>query len=283
MNSGTGRQIVAASLLVALIVGAHACSRGDAKLGSEEARELYELSHISLRFGVVREFLNAQIALHRATWTPEQFEVATRVLDERLSEEALARAIVDRLAKQPEPRFKEAVLAWLGTSEARQVHAAPAITTDAETAAELKGFMAGEYQLQPSETRLALIERYDRAAHCSSDSSSLLRLSVYGAGVMSDALMPGDARAGDAFLKKFAEEKSELLEPIFEELSVIMLQFAFRGLSDAEVAAFVERSESEPMQWYYRTLSNVFLDTIGEITSDLGTSFSTALESKPSA
>jgi hypothetical protein len=54
-------------------------------------------------------------------------------------------------------------------------------------------------------------------------------------------------------------------------------------LSDADVAAFVERSESEPMQWYYRTLSNVFLDTLEEISNDLGAAFVTALESQPDA
>jgi hypothetical protein len=52
-------------------------------------------------------------------------------------------------------------------------------------------------------------------------------------------------------------------------------------LSDAEVAAVVERSESEPVQWYYRTLSNVFLDTLEEVSSNLGATFVAALESQP--
>ena len=283
MNSGTGRQIVAASLLAALLVGGHGCSRDEARLGTDEARELYALSHISLRFGVVREFLDEQIALHRATWTPEQFENASRVTEQRLSAEILSRKILDHLATQPDPRFTAAVLEWLRTSEARQVHEAAAITTDAEIAAEFKAFMAAEGQRQPSAERLALIERYDRAARCSSDSRSSLRLAIYAAGVMSDALAPSEARAGAEASRKFAERKSELLEPVFEELSAITLQFAFRGLSDADVAAFVERSESEPVQWYYRTLSNAFLGALEEISSDLGAVFVAALESQPDA
>jgi hypothetical protein len=283
MNAGAGRQFIAVSLLAALLVGGHGCSRDEATLSSDEARELYELSHISLQFDGVRGFLDSQIALHGVAWTPEQLEVATRVTAERLSAENLSRKILDRLAAQPDPRFTDAVLQWLRTSEARQVHAAAAIMTNAKTAVELNVFMTAENRLEPSEERLALIERYDRAARYSSNSSSSLRLAIYGAGMMSDALVPSDARAGAEALRQFAEQRSELLEPIFEELSAVTLQFAFRGLSDADVAAFVERSESEHMQWYYRTLSNVFLDTLEEISSNLGAAFVAALESTPGA
>jgi hypothetical protein len=281
MNSHTGRQIAAVPLLVALLVAGHGCSRDDARLSTDEALELFELSHISPQFDVVREFLDAQLVQPRATWTPEQFEVATRIVGEHLSTENLSRKILERLETQPDPQFTDTVLEWLRTPEVRQVHAAAATTTNAKAGAELKAFLAAEDRIQPSGERLALIERYDRAARRSSDSSSSLRLAIYGAGVMSDALLPSDARAGADALRQFAEQKSELLAPIFEELSAVTLQFAFRGMSDADVAAFVERSESEPGQWYYGTLSNVFLDTLEEISSKLGAAFVTELESQP--
>ena len=281
MNSNTGRQIAAVPLLVALLVAGHGCSRDDARLSTDEALELFELSHISPQFDVVREFLGAQLVQPRATWTPEQFEVATRIVGEHLSTENLSRKILERLETQPDPQFTDTVLEWLRTPEVRQVHAAAATTTNAKAGAELKAFLAAEDRIQPSGERLALIERYDRAARRSSDSSSSLRLAIYGAGVMSDALLPSDARAGADALRQFAEQKSELLAPIFEELSAVMLQFAFRGMSDADVSAFVERSESEPGQWYYGTLSNAFLDTLEEISSKLGAAFVTELESQP--
>ncbi len=283
MNSSAGRQIVAVPLLAALLIVGHGCSRGEARLSTEEALELFALSHISPQLDAVREFLDAQIALRRTTWTPEQFDIATRVIGERLAAENLSRMILDRLETQPDPPFTDTVLEWLRTPEVRQVHAAATTTTNAGTAAELRAFMAVENRIRPSDERLALIERYDRAARCSSDSSSSLRLAIYGAGVMSDALLPSDARAGTDALRRFAEQKSELLAPFFEELSAVILQFAFRGLSDAEVAAVVERSESEPVQWYYRTLSNVFLDTLEEVSSNLGATFVAALESQPDA
>jgi hypothetical protein len=283
MHSGTGRQIIAGSLLASLLVAGHGCSREEAGLGIDEARELYALSHIAPLFDVAHEFLDAQIAMRQGTWSPEQIDVATRVIGNRLAAGTLAPRIIERLEAQPDPRFTDTVMEWLRTSEARQIHAATAATTDAEATAKFRDFMATERQLELSENRLALIERYDRAAHCSSDSFGALRLAIYGAAMMSDALAPSDARNEADSLRQFAEQKSELLEPVFEELSAVTLRFAFRGLSDADVAAFVERSESEPMQWYYRTLSNVFLETLEEISNDLGAAFVAALESQPDA
>ena len=77
--------------------------------------------------------------------------------------------------------------------------------------------------------------------------------------------------------------EAELPEPVFQELSEVTLLFAFRGWSDADVAAFVERCESEPLQWYYVTLSTVFFDILEEISNDLGSAFVAALESQPDA
>jgi len=98
---------------------------------------------------------------------------------------------------------------------------------------------------------------------------------------MAEALEPSDERAATDDLRKSTERKSELLMPVFEELSAITMLFAFRGLTDADVAAFVERCESEPIQWYYQILSNAFLDTLEEISNGLGVEFVTALEAQP--
>jgi hypothetical protein len=283
MHSGTGRQIVAFWLLASLFMAGHGCSRDGATLGVDQARELYALSHIPPQFDFAQEFLIAQIALRQATWSPEQSAAASRVAEERLASGSLSSQIIARLAATAEPPFTKEILEWLRTPEVRQVHAAAGATTNTETAAEFRKFMTAMDRPKPSAERLALVERYNQAARSSSDSLASLRLAIYGAGVMSDAIEPPDARVGADALKEFSEQKTELLEPIFQELSAVTLVFAFRGWSDADVAAFVERCESEPLQWYYVTLSTVFFDILEEISNDLGSAFVAALESQPDA
>jgi len=283
MHTNTGLKIVAVSLFASLLAVVHGCARSAATLGVDEARNLYDLSHISPQFDVAHEFLDAQLTTYQATWSPEQLEIAARVIDESLSAENVTRKVLERLEAQPDPHFMNAVFEWLHMPETRRILAATAATTNPKAIADFKDFMAGDGQLQPSEDRLGLIERYDTAARFSSDSIGSLRLAIYGAAEMSDALAASDARTGADASRQFAEQRSKLLEPVFKELSALTLRFAFRGMSDAEVATFVGNSESEPMQWYYRTLSTVFLGTLEEIANDLGTAFTTALESQPDA
>jgi hypothetical protein len=231
----------------------------------------------------VREFLDAQLELHRTRWTPEQFAVAERMLAERFSDDELSARILDHLESLQDPRFSSAVLEWLRDPRTREIHTDAGFSTGADRVEDFRAFVAEGGREAPSAERLALIERYDRAARRSSDSARSLLFASYGVGLMSDALAPPDERVGAEAVRDSVERKGRLLAPFFQEVSVLMLRFAFRSLSDEEMADFVAYTESEPGQWYYGCLSDAFLDTLEEIASDLGEAFLIALEAQPDA
>jgi hypothetical protein len=283
MTAGAGRRFHAAFLLAALLLGAIACSGDEAAPRSAEVDELYALSEVGPRLTAVREFLDAQLELHRDHWTPAQFAVAERMLAERFSDEELSERILDHLESRQDPRFSGDVLEWLRTPKTREIHRDTSFSTGADRVEDFRSFIAAGGREAPSAERLASIERYDRAARRSSDSARSLLFASYGVGLMSDALAPPDERVGPEAVRDSVERKGRLLAPFFEEVSALMLRFAFRSLSDEEMATFVAYAESEPGQWYYGCLSDAFLDTLEEISGELGAAFLIALEAQPDA
>jgi hypothetical protein len=283
MIAGALPRAFAALLLAELLVAAHGCSRAEDAAHADEFRELYGLSEVTSQLEAVREFLRVQLQEQRVQWTSEQFDTAIQVVEAHFAEASVSERIIDRLAAQQDPRFVATVIDWLRTPEARRVHATAGITTATEAGNEFRDFMLAKQASPPSKARLALIERYDRAARRSSDSRRSLMLASYGVSLMADAIAADDVRAGTPAVREFVERRSELLTPLFEELAAIRLAFAFRDLSDADLAAFVEHSESDAVQWYYQAQSSALLDTLEEVSNGLGSAFVAALAASPDA
>jgi hypothetical protein len=283
MTAGARCRPLASILLAALLLGALGCARNEDASRSAEVLALYELSQVEPRIAAVREFLDAQLQLHRGHWTPEQFAVAERLIAERFSDSALSERILDRLEELHDPRYSAAVLEWLRSPETHAIHEDAGFSTGADQVDDFRAFIGGSGREPVPAPRLALIERYDVAARRSRDSARSLLFASYGVGLMSDALAPPDERVGPEAVRESAQRKNRLLEPFFEEISSLMLRFAFRKLSDEQIEAFVAYSESEPGQWYYGSLSDAFLGTLEEISNDLGAVFSQALTAQPDA
>ena len=87
---------------------------------------------------------------------------------------------------------------------------------------------------------------------------------------------------GAKSFRRWLEQEIER-EDISRGVDALMLRFAFRELSDDEVAGFVDDSEAEPAQWYYRGLSEAFLGALDEISESLGVAFLSALDAQPDA
>jgi hypothetical protein len=283
MFARTGIRDFATLLLGAVLISSPGCSDRTPADPNAGIREIFYLSDLSGQIQSVLDHVNGSLEMQRARFTAEQFEIAKQVIQKQFATEKVEQRMLDFLEKQTEREYLDENLEWLHTPLGKKIVEARIATYRPGSAAEMASFVEKKRANPPSQKRLELIERYDAAARLSSIASETMLLPAYGTAVMVDALEPKDERQGPKALRESMISRRALLEPIFKEMSAVTSLFAFRDLSDEEIEAVVIFSESEAGKWYYETTSTVFLETLLEITANLGGTLVAALSAQPSS
>jgi hypothetical protein len=283
MLGDDGIRMFAVLLLAISLVWSTGCSESPPADPNAGMRELYDLSDLPRQVQPLAAFIESTLEQQRAQFTSEQFEVAKQVIRTQFNPDDLAGQARDRVEKQPQRDLLGATLESLRSPAVRNVIQAKVTVLRPSRAEEMKAFFEQERASPATQKRRELIERYDRSARASSIAAEIMLLSANCVTVMANALTPPEERLGPAALRKSTIERQKLLEPIFEEMTLVVSLFGFRNISDEELESFVTFSESEAGKWYYEITSAALLGTLRDITANLDTVFIAALPTRPSS
>ena len=215
--------------------------------------ELLELSGLKARLVILADGLRAQ--LHHPGMTEQEHATVDRVVARYLGPEMLYARTRLAFGSAVNSSTAAAALAWYRSPLGRRI-----------VAADLDVPVGGGRPVRidpPSVERLPLIERLDEAGGAS---EAALDIAM--------ALVRSLARAADWILPMHARLRPERLEqritltrfaafPEIRRAYLVTMLVAYRGLDDAELAAYARWVESSAGRWFVEAMNRAVVDAVG--------------------
>lgn len=242
-----------------------------------EARALDDLLHRSglkiqlesLTAGIRTQFLRA----HRRQSGADRLTI-DRIVVERFAAETLYSKIRLEFQRSLEPAPLEKALAWyespLGKRITGQELAALVAAGGPEAVADLE-------RNRPSSRRLELIERLEAGGGASETTVDVTVAIVRSLTVAFQPGLPAVAGLSRAQLdKQIAQARNRTLEDM-RRLCLVSMLLAYRGLSDDELAQYVQFVESDAGQWYTSVMNSALLAAVGAAADATAAELATAV------
>lgn len=278
-----GRRWAASAAAAAALALGLACGKGETASSAPEAPTVLFETAVSGQLQPIADLACQFLEQHRAQLTDQQLAVAEEVVRREFGAEALRRRVLARLSEAAQGEQLEPVLQWLGSPIGERAAAAQAMASDPKALTEMKHFVEEKHEHPPSSERVALIERFNEAALTAETSSNTVLFATLGAAVMIDSIKPDAERLGPEKLRASSEARKPLVIPIFKEMSAIIYQLAFDNLSDEEIGAIVQFTESDAGRWYHQITSKALADALSETAMGVGDTYVAALDANPSS
>jgi hypothetical protein len=211
-DSGIGK--LAAWVLGVALAWSQGCSESPPAKPDAGASEAYHLSYLPGQIQTALDSIDGAFQSQRTRFTAAQLAVAKQVLEEQLIPEKLEKRTLERLAESAAPGFLDATLEWLRTPHVQRIVQARIAAESPTGVAEMKGFFDQKQANPPSEKRLELIERYNRATRLSRLAEETVLLSGYGVAVMADAVAPAAERLGPEAVRESMDNRRTLLSSL---------------------------------------------------------------------
>ena len=213
--------------------------------------ELLDLSGLKARLATIAAGLRAQ--LHYSGLTPQEHATVERVAARYLGAEMLYARTRLAVGSAVNVATATAALEWYRSPLGRRV---------VEAELDVPPGSPPVVMEPPSAERLVLIERIDEAGGASEAALDITMILARSLARAADQILPVHERLGPERLEqRIAGARFAAFAEARRACFVNML-VAYRGLADAELAAYVRWVESSPGRWFIEALNRAIVDAV---------------------
>ena len=172
------------------------------------------------------------------------------------------KSVVDALQLYYDKDRLSAMLGFFRSPLEKKITQEELLSESAEALPQKSEFAKGLLSSPPSESRLALFERSDKAVHSTDlavEASSLIAMELYEAVKNADQGQSGDDTA--AQMQMELQLRVQLRGPM-KNASRISFLFDYRHLSDQELNEHITFEESETGRWFTKIINKAFVDAM---------------------
>jgi len=218
----------------------------------------------------------AQLGSQGPPVTPQEAAELARVYAAAFDAERIRAHIRAALLEDFETTRTQQLIGWYLSPAGRKLRAAATELAGPEGPEKLGHWALGLKAAPPAPERWELVRRLDRATGATDQFTALVgTLSVAMARGLT-AAMPStqQAETSDADISEALGTVREQLRPLMQQQALLILLYSTRALSDAELLAYVEESESPASVWFnqasFRGLERGFAEASRELGRALG-------------
>lgn len=221
-----------------------------AKTGPTKVDDLLELSGTRAQLaGLVRN-LAAEIRPAPGKMSAKDDAAVDRVLARTLRHETVYALVRDAFLPQVDRTNLEATAAWLRTPLARKIVALEIASSEPGVQQRVVEYAAALKANPPTERRVELIQRLDWATGSTEISADLIAAVARGITMAVSAAGPAEQRLRPGQIEDRVAQVRSRVNNGLREVQTASTMYAYRGLTDDELAAYVLFSGSEAGRWY---------------------------------
>ncbi len=195
---------------------------------------------------------------------PEVNAAVSGVFQRAFSRTNVRRDVLRTLRAHYDAKQAQAYLTMLDTPLALKMAKLERAPNQPENRSAFQAYV-NQLQSQPAPaSRLALIKQLDdanRTTAFSVDMQTAFFKAVFSA---VDPIMDAEMKLGDGELEKMVSEIRESLGKEIRSRTEASYLYAFRDVSDKELAAYVRMCESEPHRWAIQLLGNAMISALNQ-------------------
>lgn len=212
--------------------------------------------------GQVQAGFQASLRQQKAKVSPDQLTRLTDIMTRAFVADALYARVRNTFVTAGDAPRLQAVLGFSRSPLARQMTDLELAAMSPEGLAQLQAFAERLKTSRPSE-RLDLIRRLDAATGATDLNVDVALATIQSMAKVVDAVAPPGQRLRSGELDAvLARTRAVLHEPTRVGMSV-QLQFAYRSVSDSELAQYVQFHETDAARWFSQLLRKGFVEAIG--------------------
>ncbi len=245
---------------------------------SDLARELFTRSGMERQLASVGAGLAKQIAAQATAIPADDRDLLVALAAAAFDREAMQREGLAELRSRMDTSKAEAALRWLDGELGRRIIRADEGASSPESLAQMEAFARSLGSDPPSEERLALVQRLDEASGASELTAGMMEMMTLSTG---RAVQPAVRSARSAeLLEEQLEAQLPLLRKAARNMTLIGMLFGYRGLSDADLTAYVSFLESPDGEWYVASTNGALAATMKAASQRFAIGLTGILESR---
>jgi len=234
-----------------------------ARTGPTKVDELLELSGARAQLVGLLNGLASELRPAPGQMSAKDQASVDRILRQVLRHEAVYALVRDAFLLHVDRTNLEATAAWLRSPLARKIVALAIASSEPGTEQKVVAYAATIKTNPPTDRRVELLQRLDWATAATEISADLvaavsrgITTAVSGAGPAEQRLRPGQIE--DRVAQVRARANGAL-----REAHMASTLYAYRGLEDEELAAYVLFSASEAGRWYNSAMRKAMVSALG--------------------
>ncbi len=213
--------------------------------------------------GQVQAGFQASLRQQKAKVSQDQLTRLTDIMTRAFAADALYVRVRNTFVTAGNAPRLQAVLEFSRSPLARQMTDLERAAVSPEGLAQLQAFAERLKTSRPSPERLDLIRRLDAATGATDLNVDVALATIQSMAKVVDAVAPPGKRLRSGELDAvLARTRAALHEPTRVGMSV-QLQFAYRSVSDSELAQYVQVHETDAARWFSQLLRKGFVEAIG--------------------
>lgn len=203
----------------------------------------------------------------RSRIDPEAMARLSDILMRAFAADTFYARVRDTFVKQADRERLAAVLELVNSPLARQMTELELAVGTPDQRAELMAFVERFKASRPPEARLALIRRLDAATGATEVTIDVALVVIRSMARVIDASMPADKRLKPGELEAIIARTKASMYDAARLSSSIQLLFAYRSVSDKDLADYVALHETDAGRWFARVLHQSFIAAISVATA----------------